>query len=471
MSSAALRALAVIILPGVAIVLALAAFGAIGWGWALVDAAVLAGAQALLIGRHLQALDRLRHRLMTLAGLPERARGFFADDDSRALDRIAEQRSGAAARAAARIAAAEAVIDAIPDPLLVVERARVIVQANAAARGLFGPAEGRELAAVLRDPGLIEAVETIGPDGPPQAVELVLAGAVERTFAGHVANLPPGPASAAAVPASDGGVPRVLVVLTDRTAIKRADRVRADFVANVSHEMRTPLASLQGFIETLRGAARDDVEARDRFLAIMNEQANRMGRLVADLLSLTRIEQDEHTLPAERVAVGKILRGVADALLPTARGKGMTIMVDSAAGLPPIIGDGDQLTQVFQNLVENAIKYGRPDTAVTVTARLGSRPPGHARLPASLVAVTVVDQGEGIAREHLPRLTERFYRVDTGRSRALGGTGLGLAIVKHIVNRHRGALTIDSELGKGSTFTVYLPAALQDAKTRIAGAR
>jgi two-component system phosphate regulon sensor histidine kinase PhoR len=203
----------------------------------------------------------------------------------------------------------------------------------------------------------------------------------------------------------------------------------------------------------------------------MNEQANRMGRLVADLLSLTRIEQDEHTLPAERVAVGKILRGVADALLPTARAKGMTIAVDSAAGLPPIIGDGDQLTQVFQNLVENAIKYGRPDTAVTVTARLGTRPPAHARLPASVVAVAVADQGEGIAREHLPRLTERFYRVDTGRSRALGGTGLGLAIVKHIVNRHRGALTIESELGKGSTFTVYLPAAMQDAKARAASAR
>src|SRR5262249_32612477 len=175
----------------------------------------------------------------------------------------------------------------------------------------------------------------------------VLAGAVERTFAGHVANLPAqseaGAPGAADAPAAEaGGVPRVLGGLTDRTAIKRADRGRADFVAHVRHQMRTALASLQGFIETLRGAARDDVEARDRFLAIMNEQANRMGRLVADLLSLTRIEQDEHTLPAERVAVGKILRGVADALLPTARAKGMSIAVDSVAGLPPIIGDGDQ---------------------------------------------------------------------------------------------------------------------------------
>jgi two-component system phosphate regulon sensor histidine kinase PhoR len=461
MSPATLRTLAIIILPGVALVVALALLGVIGWGWALACAGLLAGGQALLIGRRLLALDRTRRRLMLLAGLPQRARGFFADDDARALDRIADQRTEAEARAAAQIAAAEAVIDAIPDPLLVVERARVVVQANAAARALFGPAEGRELAAVLRDPGLIEAVETIGPDGPPQAVEFMLAGAVERIFGGYVANLPP---------AADGTL-RVLVVLTDRTAIKRADRVRADFVANVSHEMRTPLASLSGFIETLRGAARDDVEARDRFLAIMNEQANRMGRLVADLLSLTRIEQDEHTLPAERVAVGKILRGVADALLPTARAKGMTIAVDSMAGLPPVIGDGDQLTQVFQNLVENAIKYGRPDTAVAVTTRLANRPPGHARLPASVIAIAVADQGEGIAREHLPRLTERFYRVDTGRSRALGGTGLGLAIVKHIVNRHRGALTIDSELGKGSTFTVYLPAAAQDAKARAAGAR
>jgi len=461
MSPAVLRVLAIMALPGAGVLVALMLLGAVGWGWALAGIAALAGTQALLAGAPLRTLGRLHRKVMALAGLPPRAGGLPGEDDVRAVDRIAVQRAAAEAQAAAQVDAAAAVVDAIPDPVLVIERARAIAQANAAARALFGPVEGRELAAVLRDPALIEAVETIGPDGPPQAVELVLAGAVERSFAGHVANLPP---------AADGA-PRVLVVLTDQTAVKRADRMRADFVANVSHEMRTPLASLQGFIETLRGAARDDVQARDRFLAIMNEQANRMGRLVADLLSLTRIEQDEHTLPAERVAIAKILRGVADALMPTARAKGMTIAVDAPAGLPPIIGDADQLTQVFQNLVENAIKYGRPDTAVAVAARLGDRPAGHARLPQSVVAVAVADQGEGIAREHLPRLTERFYRVDTGRSRALGGTGLGLAIVKHIVNRHRGALAIDSEPGKGSTFTVYLPAALQDAKARGADRR
>ncbi|MBL8838984.1 MAG: PAS domain-containing protein [Alphaproteobacteria bacterium] len=437
---------AALVLPGAAILIGFALAGEIAWSRALGAVAVLVVLAALVSHRRLASLDGFETHLFGTAAAPLPAAGLSADDYIAALERLEIAAAERAAHEKTRTQAAEAVIDAIPDPLLVIENARQVVLANTAARALFGPAAGRELAAVLRDPALIAAIETAAPGDPAQEVEFALAGAVERIFAGHVVALPETP----------GAAPRVLVAFADRTAVKRADRVRADFVANVSHELRTPLASLQGFIETLRGPARDDAAARDRFLGIMNDQAMRMGRLVADLLSLSRIEQDEHTPPAERVAVAKILRSVADALLPTARAKAMTIVLESAPDLPPVVGDVDQLTQVFQNLIDNAIKYGRPETPVTVTAKVIARPPGHLRLPAQVVAVSIADRGEGIAREHLPRLTERFYRIDTGRSRALGGTGLGLAIVKHIVNRHRGALLVDSELGRGSTFTVCL---------------
>jgi two-component system phosphate regulon sensor histidine kinase PhoR len=257
------------------------------------------------------------------------------------------------------------------------------------------------------------------------------------------------------------------------TAIRRAEQMRADFVANVSHELRTPLATLLGFIETLRGAAKDDTTARDRFLAIMNEQASRMARLVRDLLSLSRIEENEHSPPTARVEVAPLLAAAGDLLAFQARAKEIDLVFDVAAGLPAVIGDADQLAQVFQNLLDNAIKYGRPKTRVRLAAQLVRPPepaaalrplPAGARLvgklsPERMIAIAVADEGEGITRDHISRLTERFYRVDAGRSRQLGGTGLGLAIVKHIVNRHRGALAIDSEPGKGSVFTVYLPVA------------
>jgi two-component system phosphate regulon sensor histidine kinase PhoR len=245
--------------------------------------------------------------------------------------------------------------------------------------------------------------------------------------------------------------------------LKRADQMRVDFVANASHELRTPLSTLIGFIETLGGPARNDPEARDRFLAIMLEQAQRMARLVADLLSLSRIELNELTQPTGRVDLGRLLGSVADALEMKAAERGMRIVVAAASDLPQVVGDPDELAQVFQNLIDNAIKYSRPNTAVRVTAIPVE--PDSTRAPRRLardaVAVAVADEGEGIAREHLPRLTERFYRVDSARSRLLGGTGLGLAIVKHIVNRHRGHLDIESTAGKGSTFTVYLRAVPQ----------
>ena len=234
--------------------------------------------------------------------------------------------------------------------------------------------------------------------------------------------------------------------------------MRVDFVANVSHELRTPLATLHGFIETLRGPARDDLEAHDRFLEIMDEQTSRMTRLVTDLLSLSRIETAEHTPPSEEVALRPLAEHLAAAAELTAGRRGIRIVLDISQDLPALIANSDEISQVLQNLLENAIKYGRDQSVVTIRAEIAEDLPASVSLQSEdLVAISVSDQGDGIAREHIPRLTERFYRVDTARSRELGGTGLGLAIVKHIVSRHRGALTIDSKVGEGSRFTVYIP--------------
>jgi len=226
--------------------------------------------------------------------------------------------------------------------------------------------------------------------------------------------------------------------------------MRADFIANAGHELKTPLATLIGFIETLLGPAREDVAARERFLGIMREQAQRMARLVDDLLSLSRIELNEHVAPTDRVALAPVIDEVARGLELRAAERGIRIIRALPPDLPEVQGDRDELAQIFQNLLDNAVKYGRPHSEIEVSGGTGSE---------MLVRVAVADQGEGIPSEQLPRLTERFYRVDTARSRELGGTGLGLAIVKHIVNRHRGRLDIASTVGRGSTFTVWLRAA------------
>ncbi|MGD9744035.1 MAG: ATP-binding protein, partial [Dongiaceae bacterium] len=292
-----------------------------------------------------------------------------------------------------------------------------------------------------------------------QETEFVLAGASERVLAARIE-----PA-----PVSGNGRPGAVVAFYDMTRVKQADRMRADFVANASHELRTPLASLIGFIETLQGPARDDPDARERFLGIMQEQAQRMARLIADLLSLSRIELNEHRPPTGAVDLGAVLKGLAAALAFRATERQMTIElgvpsplpgmggIAAMNELPPVQGDRDELTQLFQNLIENAIKYGRPGTPVSVACWCVPQ----TRLQRSMLAIAVIDRGDGIPREHLPRLTERFYRVDKARSRDLGGTGLGLAIVKHILNRHRGRLAIDSTPGEGSRFIVYLPLAAE----------
>ena len=345
-----------------------------------------------------------------------------------------------------------AVLDSIPEPVVVIDHQRDVVAANLSAENDIGVTyPGRALALSLRHPAALEAVDQVLAGDPARTVEVMFPAPSPRTFDLIVAPVP-GDALSANSSTKTGAV----LVFHDITAEKMAEQMRADFVANVSHELRSPLSALVGFIETLQGPAQGDKQAREKFFGIMAVEAGRMKRLIEDLLSLSAIEVEEHVAPRDRVRVVELIEGVVESLANGAAAKDMKVIIDAAPDVAKVLGDSDLLAQVIRNLVENAIFYGRAGTEVTVTVRPIER---MAETGGAGVAVTVRDLGEGIAREHLPRLTERFYRADTARSRQLGGTGLGLAIVKHIVNRHRGRLTIDSELGKGSTFTISLPAA------------
>jgi two-component system phosphate regulon sensor histidine kinase PhoR len=294
-------------------------------------------------------------------------------------------------------------------------------------------------------PDLIRAFETVAKGGPPQKVEFTERVPNERWLAAWLARL------------GDSGA--VLLLIADMSEQRKTDRVRVDFVANASHELRTPLASLAGFIETLQGPAREDAAARTRFLAIMREQAERMSRLVNDLLSLSRIEMKAHVRPSDRVDLAAVVQHVVDSLEPRARELGVAIETSLPEGRVEVTGDRDELIQVFENLVENACKYGQSGKRVTV-AVMEPRDGQGAR-------VAIRDFGPGIPSEHIPRLTERFYRVDVEDSRRHRGTGLGLAIVKHILARHLARMTIASRVGEGATFTVNFPLSLN---ARSAGA-
>jgi two-component system, OmpR family, phosphate regulon sensor histidine kinase PhoR len=310
--------------------------------------------------------------------------------------------------------------------------------------------EASDLAAVLRNSAVLAAADAVLAGEPARIVDFTLSRPVERVMQARVARVEG---------VSLDGI-AAIVTLHDITALKLAEQMRADFVANAGHELKTPLASLVGFIETLLGAARDDAAARERFLGIMHGEAGRMARLVDDLLSLSRIELNEHVAPTSEVTLAPLIEQVADTLHLRAAARSIRVELALPEDLPPVHGDEDELAQVFQNLIDNAIKYGKPHSEITVAvaAGAGERPAAGT----GFVRIAVTDQGDGIPSEHLPRLTERFYRVDTARSRELGGTGLGLAIVKHILNRHRGRLEISSTLGVGSTFTVWLQAAARE---------
>jgi two-component system phosphate regulon sensor histidine kinase PhoR len=304
-----------------------------------------------------------------------------------------------------------------------------------------------------RRPALADALDAaLAGDGPRQ-VDIALPVPVARELLVHAIPMEP--------PLSDGG--RVVLLLSDRTRERAVERMRADFVANASHELRTPLASLIGFIETLRGPAQDDAEARTRFLGIMAEQSERMRRLIDDLLGLSRIEITEHQPPTGEVDLAELAAAEAEAMAPILAQRRARLETALEPGCIAAPADAGQLGQVVRNLLENAARYGRDRGTIRLSVAAfrpgehgqGPPPPWPAR-PGVLLCVA--DDGPGIARQHLPRLTERFYRVDRGRSRNAGGTGLGLAIVKHVVNRHRGHLSIESEEGVGATFRVWLPA-------------
>lgn len=337
-----------------------------------------------------------------------------------------------------RVRALELLLKRVPDPLIIVDAEATVISSNDAAFAVIeGQPVGRALATVLRQPELLEAVDLLlAGRVEPITVEFEITGATRRQFLAHLTP----------VEVASGRV--VLITMQELTALKRAERMRADFVANASHELRTPLATLVGFIETLQGPAKGDAEAHERFLAIMYEQGQRMTRLIRDLLSLSRIELHEHTRPEGVVDLREIADSVAGMLEPLAVAKKMPILVEGGTSGAAALGDQDELTQVVQNLVDNAIKYGTAGTPVKI----------RVNQEGTMVGLSVQNEGEGIAREHLPRLTERFYRVDSARSRALGGTGLGLAIVKHIVNRHRGAFSIESQERQGATFRITIPA-------------
>jgi two-component system, OmpR family, phosphate regulon sensor histidine kinase PhoR len=348
----------------------------------------------------------------------------------------------------------QALVDAMPDPAWVLDDARVVLSANAPARGIFPSLRpGIHVASAVRSPDVIEAVDRAFATGVVQNTALHERVPIERRLAVVVA-----PLRAAG---RDSGARSVLLTLRDLTEQDRLAQMRADFVANASHELRTPLASLRGFVETLQGPARNDPAARERFLAIMSTQADRMTRLIDDLLSLSRVEMHQHLAPTAMVDLADVATQAIQGLEPQAVAAKILLSFETDTRPAMVRGDRDELLQVLQNLIQNALKYGREGGKVDVRIK---RTAGTAGRP-SRIEVSVRDNGPGIAAEHIPRLTERFYRVNASQSRDKGGTGLGLAIVKHIVSRHGGELLITSEIGVGSTFAFFIDEAKATVKT------
>ena len=407
--------------PLIGVLLVLVAAGQMG-AWAAIAAAVagLGGIYFVMKGR-IGNEARLEREVTRL-----RSRIAVLSDDDLQRSKIIDE-----------------MIDTLPDPLIFLDASQRINRLNRAARTLGeGAKVGNQLSRLFRQPDFMRAVNKALEESVILEAELALSSPVAQTF--KVRMLPINEPRSMQQARNRS---TLLMVMQDVTQAQRMEQLRADFVANVSHELRTPLTSLMGFIETLRGPARGDEKAHEKFLGIMQEQSTRMLGIIEDLLSLSKIELDEHSRPSEEVYIAEVLRKVEDVLSFKSAKREMPLQIDVPDQVPPLAGDPNQLIQVFQNLIDNALKYGRPGTPVEVSVRRRE----------SRLVIEVRDHGAGISREHLPRLTERFYRVDSARSREMGGTGLGLAIVKHIVKRHRGRITVDSEEGKGTCFTVILP--------------
>jgi two-component system phosphate regulon sensor histidine kinase PhoR len=452
--------------PTLVLLLVLKFVGAVSWGDAAIGLAGVALLVSILVYRHLRDLAAITAYAEALAtqhraATPHLAGGVLSEDLLAAVRRLDRSWQGRAEALRAGIAVNETLLDSLPDPIILLDAERHVLFGNAAVRTQLGASGvGGDLAGLVRDPRVLEAASAVLADGEGREVSLEIFQPAERLYTVRIEPLhrPSSLAAAGAAAAPAPGAGACVIAMIDLTAMKRIEAMRSDFIANASHELRTPLTSLIGFIETLRGPARDDAKAREQFLEVMHQQAQRMARLVRDLLSLSMIEMSEHTPPSGEADLANLLASIADVLQMAARGRDIAIEVTAEPGLPTIAGDADQLTQLFQNLIDNAIKYGPAGKPVTVAARRATLPVAAGGEPGeAAVCVTVTDRGEGIPKEHIPRLTERFYRVDAARSRAVGGTGLGLAIVKHIVARHRGSLRIDSEIGQGTAVTVCLP--------------
>ena len=343
-------------------------------------------------------------------------------------------------------------IEAFADPALIVDGEYCVIAANVLARDLFGNRIiGEDLRLVLRHPVILDAVQAALNHSGPVEREVTGVGSTNGAYRARVVDVGPGRSSPAGR--------RTLLTFDDITQTRLTERMRVDFVANASHELRTPLATLTGFIETLQGPAADDEPARRRFLEIMGREAARMSRLIDDLLSLSRIELDKYVRPQTALDLPPLIADVGKTLAMRLEDDRRLLLVDtgdSGIKLPRVIADRDQILQVLHNLISNALKYGRSGTPVQVRVE---RLPAIGSRADPMLKVSVIDLGEGIGPEHLPRLTERFYRVDTKRSRSIGGTGLGLAIVKHIIERHRGQLEIASRPGEGTRVSFTLPEA------------
>lgn len=365
---------------------------------------------------------------------------------------------------------AELMLTRISVPILLIGPGGRIEKANPAARAFLGlSTEGGLLSASLRQPTVLEAVSSALRGNSADVVEYSTVAPLESHVRAYVEPIKLGEA---------GPMPwRAMLVLSDDTSVKRVERMRADFLANASHELRTPLASLSGFIETLKGPAKDDAKARKKFLNIMDDQTERMRRLIDDLLSLSRVEMNEHVTPDEDVDLAELVDEVTSSLQPVAQSRDIGLNVDLPDEPTLISGDRDQLYEVVENLVENALKYSSSEGRVCVCVESGltrdmsehlkeriSDESGRLTITAPALdqdaryaVVRVLDRGQGIDRRYLPRISERFYRVDGQKSGSKSGTGLGLAIVKHIVSRHRGGFTVESALEKGSVFSIFFP--------------
>jgi two-component system, OmpR family, phosphate regulon sensor histidine kinase PhoR len=391
-------------------------------------------------------LDTIRGKTVrTLGSARERLDGFV----SRMTARISNP--GAAGKPAnsapSDSIAWRAIIDALPGAAIALDASGIVLHHNAQVLELYPKVRtGQPVSHMSRSPAFLGAVERIGTANEPISVELIERVPLERRFFATLTRMEPRQAAPS--------LPDVLITFRDVSEQDKLSQMRADFIANASHELRTPLASLRGFVETLQGPARDDPKARDRFLSMMATQAARMTRLIDDLLSLSRAEMRVHLPPRGIVELNETCAFVIQTLEPLAEPSLVTVTFNRLPSPALIRGERDEIVQVFQNLLQNAIKYGHEGGRVDVSlTREPARGSGRDRL-----AVTIADNGPGIAPEHLPRLTERFYRASVSSSREKGGTGLGLAIVKHIVNRHRGLLRIQSTVGTGSTFTVIFDA-------------